>query len=196
MAADGVRRRSRTRPGLRPPSTSPPATASNAVPRALTVIGSVVAPTTLLTALLLYFGRLHAQGLFRHFRVPLTVLDLAPQDFLVRSADGLFVPMTIAASVVVAVCWGHHLAVGAVPESTRILIARGLAPLALLVGLLLVGFAAAGMLAADDLIPAFPEAGGLGLAIGVPLLAYAVRLLRFLAAARWPALRNRSSGGV
>ena len=58
------------------------------LPQVVKIIGSVVAPTTLLTALLLYFGRRHAQGLFRVLRVPFTVFELTPQDYLIRSADG------------------------------------------------------------------------------------------------------------
>ena len=43
----------------------------------------------MLTGLLFYFGRLHITGFFRHLRVNFTVLDLTPNDYLIRSADGL-----------------------------------------------------------------------------------------------------------
>ena len=39
------------------------------LPRLLKVVGAIVAPTTLLTGLLFYFGRLHITGFFRYFRV-------------------------------------------------------------------------------------------------------------------------------
>ena len=63
------------------------------LPRLLKVFGAIIAPTTLLTGLLFYFGRLHITGFFRYFRVNFTVLDLTVNDYLIRSADGLFRPV-------------------------------------------------------------------------------------------------------
>ncbi|MFD1519933.1 hypothetical protein [Pseudonocardia yunnanensis] len=142
----------------------------------------MVAPTTLLTALLLYFGRLHAQALFRYLRVPWTVFELTPEDYLIRSADGLFVPVTIAAGVAVLACWAHYLLVGSGSDRARAAVVRAVAPLAAVGGIALVVFAAVATVAADAPFPEFPESGGLSLAIGVLLLAYAVRLIRTLAA--------------
>jgi hypothetical protein len=187
--------RARGRVGLRPPG--PPADeVTGALPQVFTIIGSVVAPTTLLTALLLYFGRLHAQGLFRYLRVPSTVLDLTPEDYLVRSADGLFVPLTVAAALVAVTCWGHRLLVGVTSDSRRAGVTRVLAPTAAVVGTASVCFAVIAMIVRDTAFPDFPEVGGLSLAIGVLLLAYAVRLIRILAIARRPGLRSRTSSGV
>src|SRR3712207_918172 len=74
--------------------------AGEALPRLVRIAREVVAPATLLTALLFQFGRLHAAGYFRHFGVNFTVLDLTLQDHLISSADGLFVPL--AATCVLA----------------------------------------------------------------------------------------------
>ena len=144
----------------------------------------MVAPTTLLTALLLYFGRRHAQGLFRVLRVPFTVFELTPQDYLIRSADGLFVPVTIVAGVAVLACWAHYLLVGSGADRARAAVVRAVAPLSAVVGIALVVFAAVATVSGDAAFPGFPEGGGLSLAIGVLLLAYAVRLIRTLAPAR------------
>ncbi|QWF83547.1 hypothetical protein HUW46_06990 [Amycolatopsis sp. CA-230715] len=75
----------------------------------LKTAGAVVAPTTVLTALLFYFGRLHAYWFFYYFGVNSTVLGLSTQDYLVRSADGLFVPLAVLASIGLAVVWLHRL---------------------------------------------------------------------------------------
>ena len=76
------------------------------LPRVLKLAGSVVAPTTLLTALLFYFGRLHAYWYFGYSGVNFTVLDLSTRDYLIRSVDGLFVPMIVAAIVGLAALAG------------------------------------------------------------------------------------------
>jgi hypothetical protein len=63
-----------------------------ALPRVLRIVGSVVAPTTLLTALMFYFGLLYAVAYYRYFGVNHTVLGLAVQDFLILSADAAVPP--------------------------------------------------------------------------------------------------------
>ena len=155
--------------------------ATIALPVVLQIIASIVAPTTLLTALLFYFGRMHAQGLTRYLRVQFTVFDFTTQDYLVRSADGLFIPLVMAAVIGVFAIWWHRLVFRRLPAPVRSKVVVGLAPLAGVAGLLLVGFAlvsAFGGVAFDR----FPEAGGLSLSVGVLLLAYAVQLVRML----WP----------
>ena len=79
------------------------------LPQLLKIAGAVLGSTTVLTGLLFYFGRLHITGFFRYFRVNFTVLDLTPNDYLVRSADGLFVPMTTAAIVGLLALWLNRL---------------------------------------------------------------------------------------
>src|SRR5437868_11472103 len=53
-----------------------------ALPQVLKIVGSVVAPTTLLTALMYYFGLLYAAGFSWYFGVQVDVLDLTTQDYL------------------------------------------------------------------------------------------------------------------
>jgi hypothetical protein len=159
-----------------PPSAAPEQ--AEVLPRLLKIAGAGVAPTTLLTGLLFYFGRLHITGFFRYFRVNFTVLDLTPNDYLIRSADGLFRPL--AAVTVFGLCslWLNRLLVErlAAGNGTRIL--RLLIPALVALGGLLVGVAVADLLAEGPLIAGYPEAGGLGLAGGVLLLAYATHLSR------------------
>lgn len=85
-------------------TTSPP-TDSDTAPKAsdlsklARVFGAAVAPTTLITALLFYFGWSHAYYFFDYFGIHSTTLGLTTADFLMRSQDGLFVPLAVLAVV-------------------------------------------------------------------------------------------------
>lgn len=93
------RRRARTmKPRNRDPARPPQQ-------RALAVIGTVVAPAALLTALMYMFGLLHAYWFFRRFGVDYTLMGLTTQDYLLRSVDGLFVPLVTASSIFLAGFW-------------------------------------------------------------------------------------------
>ena len=165
---------------------SAPLEAVAALPQVLKIVGAVVAPTTLLTALLFYFGRLHITGLFRYLGVNFTVLDLTAQDYLIRSADGLFVPLTVVAAVALLAIWVHRLLLGIRSAETRPIVLRVLAALAAITGLVLISVAMAAIVGDVALLTAHPETGGLSLSIGVLLLAYAARLLRLLMAEQRP----------
>jgi hypothetical protein len=158
-------------PGPRAPDVA------DAVAKVLKIVGAVVAPTTLLTGLLLYFGRQHATALFDHFGIPSTVFELTPQDYLVRSADGLFVPLALGAGTVLVILWTRGWVVRALSASRRRAAARRTAPLIALVGLVAGGLAVAGVLGPAT-FAGVPELPGLLLAGGALLLAAAVHLVR------------------
>lgn len=145
----------------------------------LKIVGSVVAPTTLLTALMVYFGRLEAAAFFWYLGVQVTVLDLTVQDYLNNSVDGLLTPLVVAAAAALLMLWFHQLVLAALPARTRWIILRVLMPSTAIAGLSLVSLAV-------PVFPTFPEGHGLNLALGVLLLAYAARLLRMLIAERRP----------
>lgn len=151
---------------------------AEALPRALKVIGVVVAPSTLLTALLFYFGLLHVTGFFRYLGVNYTALDLTPTDFLLRSADGLFVPLTVLACGAVTVVWVHRLLAGRRRRDRGSALPL-LAAATVTTGTVLVIVSVIGV--ADRLAFAGrPEVPGLCLAAGVLVLAYAMHLVRVL----------------
>jgi hypothetical protein len=165
------------------PATPRPADDAVAIPQALRIVGTVVAPTTLLTVLMLYFGRLHATGLFDYFGVQQTVLDLTPQDFLVRSADGLIIPLVVVAIVAVIALWLHQVLTQLLSIAVRRAVLRVLIPVAAVAGVGLVGVALVDAFG-SGLFDGFGEARGLALAVGAVLLAYAARLVRLFAAER------------
>lgn len=153
--------------------------ASEALPRLVKIAGEVVAPATLLTALLFQFGRLHSAGYFRHFGVNFTVLDLSTTDFLIVGADGLFIPLAGACVLALVLLWAHRLVVGRLSAGSRRRALRSVAPVAGVLGAVLVALALLDLLTDVRLFWGDSEAGGLSLAIGVLFVVYALRLVRF-----------------
>lgn len=166
------------------------------LPQVLKIAGAVVAPATLLTALLFYFGLLWTTGFFRYLGVNYTVLDFTVQEYLIRSADGLFVPLAVITAVALLALWVHRLLLGALPAKTRSTVLRALTPVAAITGLVLASVAMAAMTGHAGVFAARPEAGGLSLSIGVLLLAYAVRLLRLHTAERRPEQAHWQASGA
>ena len=177
----------RSRASVGTPSPVQPATSAaietgdaqtEVLPRLLKVFGAIVAPTTLLTGLLFYFGRLHITGFFRYFRVNFTVLDLTVNDYLIRSADGLFRPVGAVTVFGLMALWLNRVLVERLKPGPRQKALRLLVPGLAVLGMLLLGVALADLLDPGALIASYPEAGGLCLAGGVLLLAYAAHLSR------------------
>ncbi|MEU7767964.1 hypothetical protein AB0B25_22980 [Nocardia sp. NPDC049190] len=104
------------------------------LPQMAQVVGQFVAPATLLAGLLFYWGFFHARGFCGYFGVDSAVLGLTTTDYVMRSADGLFVPLAAYAAATLAVMWGwvalpRRLRQGRWP--------RGILPGAAIVGVLL-----------------------------------------------------------
>jgi hypothetical protein len=119
-----------------PPQKTEPAAADPVadLPRALKAIGSVVAPASLITALMFYFGVQHANFYFNYFGVNYTVMGLTTQDFLLRSADGLFLPMLILAMAVLLLLWAYRLSSGRMSKRQIRSLQRAMAVIALACG--------------------------------------------------------------
>src|SRR3954451_23292540 len=175
-ASDGARAQQDT--------TSAPAVAfegADAVPRALQVVGSIVAPTTLLTALFIYFGLMYAVGYCRYSGVTYTALDLPTQGFLMVSPNSATVPLVLLAAGGLLALSLYRLPVERSSGVVRRLLIRVWLPLVVLTGVVLVGLVAITAVFRRSVFPAtFPEARGLSLSIGVVLLAYATHLRRAL----------------
>lgn len=152
--------------------------AAHAIPRLLRAVGSIAAPTSVITALLFYFGRLHASAFLFYFGVNFTALDLTVQDYLVRSADGLFRPAAATAALVLLAFWAHRVTTQVLGEPARRRVRRVVVPVAGSAGAVLLGIAFLGMIRGDRIYRPVPEIGGLTLAGGVLLLSYAARSVR------------------
>jgi hypothetical protein len=156
--------------------------AADAVPQALKVVGSIVAPTTLLTALFLYFGLLYAVAYYRYFGVNYTVLDLPNQGYLILSASTATLPLALLAATALVVLWLYQLPLDALSTRAHRLLRRWWLPAVAIVAVLLLALVAADALFSVRLFPAgFWEARGLSLSIGIVLLAYAAHLRSALA---------------
>jgi hypothetical protein len=151
---------------------------TDALPRLFKVFGGIIAPTSLLTGLLFYFGRSRASGYYRYFHVNSTVLDLTTNDYLFSGVDGLFVPIAVAALLALVLLWLNRLLLTRVPPGARRRAVRVLVPGAGVIGGVMVALAFADLLTEGGVFGENTATGGLALAIGVILLVYAVRLLR------------------
>lgn len=158
-------------------SAAAPFEAAEAVPKALQVVGSIVAPTTLLTALFVYFGLLYAIGYYRYFGVNYTVLDLPTQGLLILSASTAVVPLVTLAAVMLVSLWIYRLPVERSSDRVRRWLSFTLLPVVAVVGAALLALVAAETLLRLQVFPpSFPEGRGISLSAGVVLLAWAARL--------------------
>jgi hypothetical protein len=176
------------RPARQPAASLEPAISG--LPQLLRMVGVVAAPTTLLTSLLFYFGWSHAYWFFDYFGVNSTLLGLTTRDYMMRSLDGLFVPMTVVACAGLLVLWGHamlraRLVVGDRPRAVGVLL-----PAAIVAGLALACAGVASVFT-RTVLDRYLAAAPLTLAVGVLLLAYAVQLRRSLAAIEGRATAGR-----
>jgi hypothetical protein len=151
--------------------------------KALRVFGSLLAPTTVLTALLFYFGTRHATYFCERFGVHYSVLGLSAPDYLIRSADGMLVPLTVVAVAGLAVLWGYRFLRSALAPRTWRTLARRAVPVLVSLGLGLVVLGFVG-LAAHALLYVVPGLPGLCVALGVILFPAAERLHQDLSGKR------------
>src|SRR5206468_3932674 len=59
----------------------------------LEMAGLIVAPVTLLTALLYYFGWVRSNALWLHFGIDPSTIGFSTQDYLLRAIGALYVPL-------------------------------------------------------------------------------------------------------
>jgi hypothetical protein len=157
---------------------------TSGLPQLVRLLGTVVGPTTLVTALMFYFGQSHAYYFYDYFGVNSTLLDLTTRDYVQRAVDGLFVPLLVGASVGLLALWAHSLLRTRLAELPRRRVVGLIAGMAA-VGLVLAvgGFWSA--FAVTVLRPQmYGTAAPLSLAFGVLLLVYAVHLWRSVGAGR------------
>lgn len=114
----------------------------------LKTFASVIAPLSLITALMFYFGVLHAYHFFRAFGIDYTVFNLGTQDYVVRSADGLFIPLAAVSLAILVAAWSYQLLPDA-PDAVLLRSARLLVPVLVVVGAAMLLLALRGALPAD-----------------------------------------------
>lgn len=117
-------------------------TVADHVSRWLSIGSSVVAPLTLLTTLLFYFGYVSSRAQFRYFGIDVDTVGLSTSDYAMRSPAVLLVPLLVLALAGMALLL-LHLRVRRHPPSSRgVGLAMAFALLVVGAGLvLLLGFA-------------------------------------------------------
>jgi hypothetical protein len=73
------------------------------------IIGTVVAPATLVTAIAFYFGWRREQAFAGYFGIDTSLLDFSSRDYVLRSVDSLFVPLLWLLLVALAALCVHAL---------------------------------------------------------------------------------------
>ncbi|MFI6582717.1 hypothetical protein [Embleya sp. NPDC050493] len=108
-------------------------------------LASILAPTTVIGALLLYFGFVYTDALYEYFGIDAQTLGFATQDYLLRSAGPLYLPAGVTLALGLVTVLAYHLAsaIGCRPEADRPPHVRRVLHALMVVGLLLF---AAGML--------------------------------------------------
>src|SRR5690242_18203129 len=115
MPARPDRRRQRAAPVHRPRRTRPEPTGAPAAAtpmpwfERLQQIATVIAPTTLVTALLAYFGYLATRARFEYFGVYLDLVDLSTSDLLLYGSEVVFVPIVLGSLATLAAIGARHL---------------------------------------------------------------------------------------
>lgn len=103
--------------GLAEAPTAPPGhTKDSGLSPAVDFITRVVAPASLLTAILYYFGYIRERALFGYFGIDLESLRFSTTDYLVRSVGTIFVPIGTVLLFGFFALAGHHLLI---PVLTR-----------------------------------------------------------------------------
>ena len=144
----------------------------------LQILGSVLAPTTLLTALFFYFGWAHAYWFFSYFGFDISLMGLTTQDYLMRSVDALFVPLTLSLGIGLLLSWLHAWLAARLFAGPNARARRRVAVFAAAAfGLLLFLTGMAGFLV-KDLRNSYLYIYPLSLGAGTLLLSYASRLHR------------------
>lgn len=150
---------------------------------------TIVAPTSLLTGVLYYFGYVSTKAFYAYFGVSLSALNLSASNYLVHSADTFFKPAATLLIVVIVVFFAHHLlrqVLSRARESWAHGAALGLCSLA-------VGLAGIGLLGLYGELPGL--ASSLSLAAAGLLLEYSAWLAGAFAAPR-PWLHAVINAGV
>lgn len=159
-----------------PPAPPPQAPAPAPAPEAglatkLSQWGAVIAPTTVVTAMLLYFGYIATRARFAYFGVYLDLTDLSSRDLVLYGIEVLYLPVALLLLAALVVGAGHF---GATRLTGRAgLMAAGLVGLT---GVLLSARAVIGLVVAHVSRDEAPGSTALALAAGPVLIAYAAGL--------------------
>lgn len=148
------------------------------VERLLRLVAGVVAPTTVLSALLYYFGYVTTLAQYAYFGVDVDMAGLTTADYLLRSAAAVYVPFGAVFLVSLVAVWAHLAVRRVLDAGHRARAVRAGTTAVAALGLLLVGRGVLGVVVPGVSRAEAPGVSPLSLAAGVVLLAYARWLSR------------------
>jgi hypothetical protein len=93
-----------------PPATGAGRSTSVTASHLWNVLGSVVAPATLVSALLFYFGYVSTRAKFEYFGVDVDAVGFSSQEFVMRATRPLLVPALVLLLASAASSWGGGVA--------------------------------------------------------------------------------------
>lgn len=150
----------------------------------LATYGSVIAPTSLITALLSYFGYLAMRARFEYFGVYLDMVNLSTADLLLYGSDVVYVPVVLV-GLAVLVATGLRLAGNwLVSDPRRDALSGWITLIVVLVAILFLLRALLGILIPSVAKTEFPGVTPLSLTSCALLLRYSATLWQVLAARR------------
>jgi hypothetical protein len=82
--------------------------AGDSLRKALELVGKIVAPTTVLSALLYYFGWARANAIYGYFGIDQSLLGFSTADYLMRSIVAAFEPLRWSLILSLAAIWFDH----------------------------------------------------------------------------------------
>jgi hypothetical protein len=140
-------------------------------------VATVVAPTTLIAALLYYFGYVLTLSRMRYFGIDPALLNYSVQDYMLRSVDAIYVPITVVLLLSLACVYGHALVRNLVDDRRHRATANRIAAGAIGAAVFFMVRGVVGIVvpavAASERMAATP----LSLGVGAALFAYSVLLL-------------------
>ena len=144
----------------------------------LRAAANFVAPTTVLTGLLIYFGHVATAAEFGTFGISVATLELSTQELLLRSAGALYAPLGLLLAAVLCLAWAYRRSFDWLAAPAR----RAVVPRAVLIlaalGVVLVGRGAAGIVVPEIARTEPIAMSPLSLGFGIAAVSYSVHLRR------------------
>lgn len=160
----------------------------------LKAAAGIVAPTTVVSALLLYYGYVTTYARLQYFGIDLAMLRLSTQDLVLRSVGALFLPLGALLVAGVVGFWVHDGVQQSLAGGTRARLLRGAGIAVTVVGVALFARGAVGVLTPAVAEREWPGATPFCLGMGALLTAYGRSILLRVAGA--PRRRSERSAWV
>lgn len=144
----------------------------------LSTIAGVVAPTTVLTALLYYYGYVATYARYDYFGVDLATLRLPTQDLVLRSVAVLYVPCAVLLGLGIAYLVVRNATRAALRSEAQHARLRWIGRVAVAVGVVLLVRAGVGIVFPRVAETEFPATTPMALGAGVTAVLYGLHLRR------------------